>query len=495
MIAHASLPSATIDVTRHTAFDIGGGAGLKGFGLVVVLHGTTRSSGIEVLGNRTAQQVDIGGAAHHGILTISAAIGIVYDRRSLVDMDVGIVFPAVEACRTNEGALQTGIQVECLAVLIRIRFRGVFIARQAKVEHCTFIVAPFNQRLRVEHLSIVATTIDLINPGTFQEVDLCVLRPRILTESGTIYRSQIATFLVGPCRYIDIDLSVECAVGVVVTAKDCAHACILTIVVDLCLIDVTRIIGVITIGTAEDSVQFDGRTQRHVGDRTPRGTLVVASAIGGANLSSHQVDDGRSQNRLSLDDTRSNGHAQTAVGTGSKHLHGLEFCKCLRDVDQHITAVLHRVDTDTPFGTLSCTEYSLRRISSVQIGPEVDKRIIESRLGEARLIGTIVIGILREITILIVVVAIASTEDVIYASLDIFHIGRGIGDIRCFLVIRIIQFAAKILADTSEEVILILDCSTEVVTAIDVVANPWEAKHILVIIIDTATTDVSLGMS
>ena len=144
---------------------------------------------------------------------------------------------------------------------------------------------------------------------------------------------------------------------------------------------------------------------------------------------------------------------------------------------------------------MSCTEDSLHRISGGSIGPEVDESIIESRLDEARLIGTIVIGIFREITISIVIVTVAATEDVSHATLDILHIGRGVGDIGCFLVIRIIQFAADILTDTSDEVGLILNFSTEVVTAIDVVANPWEAKHILAIGIDTATTDIGLGMS
>ena len=53
MITHMTFPSTTIDITNRTTFDIGIGTGRKGLGLVVILHGTTGSAGIDILCNST----------------------------------------------------------------------------------------------------------------------------------------------------------------------------------------------------------------------------------------------------------------------------------------------------------------------------------------------------------------------------------------------------------------------------------------------------------
>ena len=49
--------------------------------------------------------------------------------------------------------------------------------------------------------------------------------------------------------------------------------------------------------------------------------------------------------------------------------------------------------------------------------------------------------------------------------------------------------------NTVGEIFATLDFTTQVVTAIDVVANPGESKDVVTIGIHTTTTDVGLGMS
>ena len=99
VLAHVALPAATIDVTAHTALDIDVGTGHEAGTVLVgivtrthgILHGATGAGGIDVLLHRTAQQGDVGGARHHGVSTKAAAVGVVVDRSSLVNDDVGAI--------------------------------------------------------------------------------------------------------------------------------------------------------------------------------------------------------------------------------------------------------------------------------------------------------------------------------------------------------------------------------------------------------------------
>ena len=152
--------------------------------------------------------------------------------------------------------------------------------------------------------------------------------------------------------------------------------------------------------------------------------------------------------------------------------------------------------------SLSGTIDFLHSISSMSSGLEVDKSIIHARLGEAAHIGTIVIGIVLEVSVFVVVVTVAATKDITHTALLVFHIGRGRGDNRlcvalCILGVgRIINLIYYVGADTTHEVLCIQNTSTEVVTAKDIVTNPREAtsvsKRSIVIYL---TTNIGLSMS
>ena len=116
MIAHASPPTAAIDVTGLTALNIGMGAGNERVAKVVsghvvfIVDRSNRTCGIEVLCHRTAQQGDVGGAMYVArigriCITQTAAVGvcsaktaivhIATDISTFVNQHVGVVFLAI----------------------------------------------------------------------------------------------------------------------------------------------------------------------------------------------------------------------------------------------------------------------------------------------------------------------------------------------------------------------------------------------------------------
>ena len=78
---------------------------------------------------------------------------------------------------------------------------------------------------------------------------------------------------------------------------------------------------------------------------------------------------------------------------------------------------------------MSGTENSFQLVADMAVRTEVDEGIVQTRLGEASLGFAIRIGIFAKIRICIVIVTIATTKDIAHTTLDILHIGRGIGDI------------------------------------------------------------------
>ena len=104
------------------------------------------------------------------------------------------------------------------------------------------------------------------------------------------------------------------------------------------------------------------------------------------------------------------------------------------NVYQDIAAVLHAVHTKAFQRTLSGTEDSLQFVAGMAGRTEVDKGIVQTRLGEALLGFAIRIGIFAKIRICIVIVAVATTKDIAYTTLNILHIGRSIGDIRSLCI-------------------------------------------------------------
>ena len=165
-------------------------------------------------------------------------------------------------------------------------------------------------------------------------------------------------------------------------------------------------------------------------------------------------------------------HTDTAALTGTEYLSTLIGGHGLRHVDEDVAAVLHQVLFLFTEVALSGTIYLLDGIQLVVgvDGTEVDEGILQERLVVACLGVTCCIEIFAEVLILVVIHTVCTTEDLLHAPLYIFYIGSGVehSSIR--------HLAANgIVAQTTVEVGLIQDLSTEVVTTIDEVTNVGEA--------------------
>ena len=125
--------------------------------------------------------------------------------------------------------------------------------------------------------------------------------------------------------------------------------------------------------------------------------------------------------------------------------------------------------------TLTSTIDSRHGIAGIGVSLEVDEGIFHIRLDEACLRRTMFIGICTVVFIGIVVVTIAATEDILYASLDILSIGMGLQHIGVSLLLRVVDQRQSFAADTVLEILHTKNLTTQVVTAIDMVANPREA--------------------
>ena len=113
MIANITFPTTAIDVTHRTTFYIGcctGGKTVRirvafSTNFVVIIHGTTGTTSINILIHCTTQQVNICRTTDNSIGTQTSAVGIVDNRYSLMDMNVGIVFLAIQTYRMGQRAL------------------------------------------------------------------------------------------------------------------------------------------------------------------------------------------------------------------------------------------------------------------------------------------------------------------------------------------------------------------------------------------------------
>ena len=120
-------------------------------------------------------------------------------------------------------------------------------------------------------------------------------------------------------------MSVEGTVGRVVTAKDGTHTSILTVVVHLCLINVTRIERVFTISTAIDVIQLNGGSLRNIDHRAASGTFRETATIGILHLTTNQVDNGSSLiSLIGKGYCRIYAHTETTVGTSTEDRRVLE---------------------------------------------------------------------------------------------------------------------------------------------------------------------------
>ena len=109
MIANASFPTAPIDVTYHTTLNISVGLSLEVLGLILIQHSTTRTGSIEVLGDTTTMQTDIGFSTDGGIGTKSTTIAVVTHPGTLFDINVGIGFLHAQLVHADQWIIQATI--------------------------------------------------------------------------------------------------------------------------------------------------------------------------------------------------------------------------------------------------------------------------------------------------------------------------------------------------------------------------------------------------
>ena len=98
-------------------------------------------------------------------------------------------------------------------------------------------------------------------------------------------------------------------------------------------------------------------------------------------------------------------------------------------------------------------------------------------------------------SVAIVVVAVTTTKDILHTTLIVLHIGGGRQDIWSGVGSTIaIHLRQSHVADLADEAFATKNMPTEVVTAIDMVTNPWEACHGTTSLV-SPTAHIGLGVS
>ena len=142
-MTYVATPAAAIDVTAGTALDIDIGAGHEATGIpwiiiiwircnivsnaIHIFHIATGTSCVDIFLDLTAKQGNVGGARHHSLRTIAAAINVVTHIGTFVDDDVGAVsslgqcqvclsnvcrvFSVVNLCHPHQGIGKVGRSV------------------------------------------------------------------------------------------------------------------------------------------------------------------------------------------------------------------------------------------------------------------------------------------------------------------------------------------------------------------------------------------------
>ena len=374
----------------------------------------------------------------------------------------------------------------------------------------------------VEHHTTIATAIGFIDIGTIEQVHLCIFCPRILTIASTKHTGGPAVLLLDSS--IDVHATEEGATVAVIAAihttgllvailipvfrmgrlGGTVNPSIGTVVVDIGLIDITgQRIGH-TVCTAKDTVGLDGGACRHVDNGTTGDTLIVAGSEDIAHMASHQIDHGSGGDTVGIGTGNRGGdaHAHTTIVASTKDIERIARQVVLH-INEHIAAVLHHVAVAVLSVALTGTIDACHVVVAILGGPHVDESTLHTGLGEARadtshtgshavrnICFASSIGIVFVVGISIVVDTIASTEDVVDTSLPILDIGRCLSD---FIVV---DFPLCFAADIILEVYHSHNLTTQVVAAIDMVANPGET---IIIVVGTTvhqlSAHVGLGMS
>ena len=269
------------------------------------------------------------------------------------------------------------------------------------------------------------------------------------------------------------------------------------VIFHISLIDIAGMKGLFTIGTTEDAAYLDGGTLRNVDLCTAGDTLTEAAAIGRSNLSMNQVYDGRILVLVScIGRLRVINHSQSAPSTSTEDFRTRELGSVLRCIYQYIAAVLHHVAVGIHRMSLSGTEDTCHGITVVGVRLEVHEGIVKTGFGIVTLSQAVFIKIFSVVLVFIFVVTIAATKDVDHTALNILHVGGGLQHI-AFTVsvsVRGMNLAQGSLVDSRREVLRAQDSSTQVVTAIEMVTNPWETFYVTTFTVGLSS-DIRLGMS
>ena len=168
------------------------------------------------------------------------------------------------------------------------------------------------------------------------------------------------------------------------------HYSVSALIVHIGLIDITTRSETFTKRTTKQIVHLNLGTCRHVHNRTTGEARMIATTVCSANLSSHQIDDGRLFIQVYLRIIRCNLyalHTKSAPGTSSKHLHGFKVVHVFRDIDEHVAAILHPVAVEVARITLTTTIYIVYSVLLVWIlqqvaagRTEVNEGVIQIRL-------------------------------------------------------------------------------------------------------------------
>ena len=280
----------------------------------------------------------------------------------------------------------------------------------------------------------------------------------------------------------DVDLTIErSTIGIVTTKDRTLQTRGLSMIVHAGLINVARLLIIITITTTEQVVGLKGRAIGHIDDGTACSTFITAGTIYIIYITTNQVNDGRARDTIGIRHGGLGGNTDTDTTkvASTKDVGSGKVVRVRCHIHQHIAAILHLVTIQVAFRlvtmSLTSTKDSLDAITGNGVCLEIDNGIIHIRLAEARLRTTVFVGVLLVMVVGIIIVTITASKDMLYTSLNILRIGISLKNIRLFLVFRVVHQWQRRFTDTTCEVAGTKYLTAQIVTAIDMVTNPREA--------------------
>ena len=201
-------------------------------------------------------------------------------------------------------------------------------------------------------------------------------------------------------------------------------------------------------------------------------------------MSAHQVDDRRGHHSLRVGQCRGRIgiYPDAGIVACPEHLCGGKLRTVVRNVHQHVAAVLHLVVVCLAVVALAAAIDVGDGTCLVVAGLEVDEGVLQPGLGEACLYAAVCLRVFAVFVVCIVVGTVVAAEDAAAdAALRVLHVGRGVQGIGA------IDFLAGEFTHLARQV-----CSArlgyltaEVIAAVDILCNDGEAQ----------VTHVHLGMA